>query len=343
MRARFGVFCGLTGLALSAAVPAMAAECTASLNLLATLPIRPLGRPGNVVTVPAMIGERPVSLLLDTGDSFSIINKNIVDELKLPTRKSRVQLVNVAGQRTTQEVRLPSITLGAIKQEGVYFIVGDGANPVGGRRAPFDGILGADFLLNVDVDLDYGSSKLNLISPNHCEGKVLYWQAPAVAIVPMRVDTQGKITFPLTLDGHTIRAILDTGATTTALNLDVAKRVFNIDTNDPDLQKAGELKGGYTAQIYTRKFKTLSIEGVTVTDPVISLLPNMVSLTSEQRSTGSLVRDTDKQAPDMLLGMSVLNKLHVYIAAHEGKLYITEASSSPPAAPEAAPPLSATQ
>ena len=118
------------------------------------------------------------------------------------------------------------------------------------------------------------------------------------------------------------------GYDNTALNLDVARRVFNIDTNDPDLQKVGELKGGYTAQIYNRKFKTLSIEGVTVTDPVITLLPNMVSLTSEQRSTGSLVRDTDKQAPDMLLGMSVLNKLHIYIAAHEGKLYITR-----PAAP----------
>ncbi|HEY4264004.1 MAG TPA: retropepsin-like aspartic protease, partial [Micropepsaceae bacterium] len=190
--------------------------------------------------------------------------------------------------------------------------------------------------------LDYGAGKLNLISPNHCEGKVVYWQAPTVAIVPMRVDTQGKITFPLTLDGHTIRAILDTGATRTALNLDVAKRVFNIDTSDPDLQKVGELKGGYTAQIYNRKFKSLSIEGVTVTDPLITLLPNMVSLTSEQRSAGSLVRDTDKQAPDMLLGMSVLNKLHVYIAAHEGKLYITQASTPAPN-PEPLPNISAAQ
>jgi predicted aspartyl protease len=325
MRGLVGAASSLVGLLLFMGVPAMAAEC-GPLNLLATLPITPLGQPGNVVTVQAVIGNKPVSLLVDTGDSFSLINKNIVDELKLPTRPSRVQLVDVAGQKTTQEVRLPSITLGRVRQENVYFIVNGGTNPIGGRPDAFDGILGADFLLNVDVDLDYGAGKLNLISPQHCEGKVVYWQAPVVAVVPMRVDTQGKITFPLTLDGHTIKAILDTGATNTALNLDVARRVFNIDTNDPDLQKVGELKGGYTAQIYNRKFKTLTIEGVTVTDPVITLLPNMVSLTSEQRSTGSLVRDTDKQAPDMLLGMSVLNKLHIYIAAHESKLYITAAT-----------------
>jgi predicted aspartyl protease len=325
MRGQIAARSGLIGLSLLAGFPAMAAEC-GPLNLLTTLPITPVGRPGNVVTVQATIATKAVSLLVDTGASFSLINKNIVDELKLPTRPSRVQLVNVAGQRTTQEVRLPSITLGRVKQEGVYFIVDAGTNPVGGRPDAFDGILGADFLLNVDIDLDYGASKLNLISPQHCEGKVVYWQAPVVAVVPIRVSTLGQITLPLTLDGHTVRAILDTGATNTTLNLEVARRVFNIDTNDPDLEKVGELKGGYAAQIYNRKFKTLSIEGVTVTDPVISLLPNMVSLTSDSRSTGSLIHDTDKQAPDMMLGMSVLNKLHVYIATHEGKLYITQAS-----------------
>jgi predicted aspartyl protease len=329
MRGRIAGFCALIGASLFAALPAMAAQC-GPLNLLVTLPITSVGQPGNVVTVQAAIADRPVSLLVDTGASFSLINKNIVDELKLPTRPSRVQLVDVAGQRTTQEVRLPSITLGRVRQEGVYFIVNAGINPVGGRPDAFDGILGADFLLNVDVDLDYAAGKLNLVSPQHCDGKVVYWQAPVVAVVPMRVDTLGKITFPLTLDGHTVRAILDTGATNTALNLDVARRVFKIDTNDPDLQKVGELKGGYTSQIYNRKFKTLSIEGVTVTDPVITLLPNMVNLTSEQRSTGSLIRDTDKQAPDLLLGMSVLNKLHLYIAAHEGKLYITAAGTAAP-------------
>ena len=332
LKAIFSIFAGLLA---AGAAPAMAAEC-GPLNLLTTLPITPVGRPGNVVTVPAAIADKPVNLLIDTGDSFSLINKNVVDALKLPTRPSKVQLVNVAGQRTTQEVRLPSITLGRVRQEGVYFIVSAGTNPVGGRPDAFDGILGCRFPAQCGCrfGLRRRQAQSHFAPALRRQSRLL--AGPVVAVVPIRVDTQGKITFPLTLDGHTITAILDTGATTTALNLDTARRVFNINTNDPDLQKVGELKGGYTAQIYNKQFKSLSIEGVTVTDPVISLLPNMMNLTSESRSTGSLIRDTDKQAPDMLLGMSVLSKLHVYIAAHESKLYITQASPLA-AAPAAAP------
>jgi predicted aspartyl protease len=328
MRAQLKAFSIIFAIFLAPTTRAFAAEC-GPLSLLTTLPITPVGGPGNVVTVPAVVANRPITLLVDTGASFSLIDKKIVDELNLPTRPSRVQLVNVAGKRTTQEVRLPSITLGRIRQEGVYFIVDEGINPIGGGVEPFDGILGADFLLNVDIDLDFGADKLNLFSPQHCDGKVVYWQAPALAVVPIHIDSLGKFTLRVNLDGHPVNAMLDTGATASTLNLDIARRVFNISPNDRDLEKVGELKGGYTAQIYKRRFKSLSIEGVTVTDPEIALLPNMMNLASETRSTGSLIRDTDKLGPDMLLGMSVLNKLHVYIAAHEAKLYITAASSPP--------------
>src|ERR1051326_7158191 len=313
------------------ATPVLAAPACGPLQRITALPITPVGKPGNVVTVPALVDKRAVKLLVDTGASFSMINKNIVDELKLPTRQSRVQLVNIAGQRTTQEVRLPSITLGQVRQEGVYFIVDDNPNPIGGNAPPFDGVLGADFLLNVDLDFDFTGGTLSLFSSQHCKGQVVYWtNSPQIAVVPMRVDSSGKLTFPLTLDGHRINAILDTGATRTSLNLDVAKRTFDIDVNAPDVQKTGEVQGGFTANLYQRRFKTLSIEGVTVTDPMVWLLPNMMRLTSEQRPTGSLVRDTDKQLPDALLGMSVLSKLHVYGGTREATIYITAANPGQP-------------
>ncbi len=73
----------------------------------------------------------------------SIINKNIVDELKdLPTPPSRDQLVHVAGQRTTQEVRLPSDPPPGVRQvRRLPFIVTAGIES-GGRsgRDAFDGI-----------------------------------------------------------------------------------------------------------------------------------------------------------------------------------------------------------
>jgi hypothetical protein len=49
------------------------------------------------------------------------------------------------------------------------------------------------------------------------------------------------------------------------------------------------------------------------------------------QQTGSRARrvDDDVDRPDMLIGMNVLNKLHLYIAFDERKLYVSEASTPP--------------
>ena len=320
---------------LFVSAPAVAAEC-GPLQVITTLPMTPLGNPGNVVTVPATIGDkRPVKLLLDTGGAFSEISETIVNELNLPSRPSRVQMVNVAGQRTTQEVRLPSITLGRVRQEGPFFIVDPAP---GGGTEPFDGILAPDFLLNVDLDLDFGGNKVNLVSPQHCAGKVVYWAAPAIAVVPIHIDANGHIRLTMMLDGKRVNAMLDTGATNTVLNLDVARKTFDVDTSAPDVQRVGELKGGYTADIYKRRFHTLAVDGITIQNPEIVLLPDMMSNKSDQRPIGSLIPDTDHRLQDLILGMSVLSKLHVYVAYKEAKVYITAANSDPPSPGFATPP-----
>jgi hypothetical protein len=124
---------------------------------------------------------------------------------------------------------------------------------------------------------------------------------------------------------------MDTGASTSTLYLKVARQAFNIDVNAPDVEKTGELKGGYTANIYQRRFKSLSVEGVMVTEPMITLLPDLMSKPSEARPTGRLIRD-DPGLPNVILGMTTLGKLHVYIAYKERKVYITAANPAPPPA-----------
>jgi predicted aspartyl protease len=152
----------------------------------------------------------------------------------------------------------------------------------------------------------------------------VYWSAPAVAIVPFTLDRGGHIIFRMTLEGKRLDALLDTGASATNLNLDIAKRTFNVDVNAPDVEKIGELAGGYTASVYRRKFKSLAFEGVTINEPLINLLPNMLG-PGQAPNTGSLIRES-RGLPNLILGMSVLGKLHVYIAYKERKLYISAAN-----------------
>src|ERR1700712_17272 len=126
----------------------------------------------------------------------------------------------------------------------------------------FAGILAPDILRNFDVDIDYGTHKMNLISPDHCQGKVIYWQASAVAAIPMTVQDNGHIVIPVTLDGHLTYAMLDTGAAGTTLIQSDAQSVYGLKLGDADTPKAGDLQDSPGVAIYTHVFDSLGFEGI---------------------------------------------------------------------------------
>jgi hypothetical protein len=82
-------------------------------------------------------------------------------------------------------------------------------------------------------------------------------------------------------------------------------------------------------------FKTISFGDVTVTNPHIVVIPDIIGLHDPENSnrTDSLVKRVDDDlGPDLTIGMDVLKKLHIYIATKEDKLYITAADQ--PAGPQ---------
>lgn len=325
------------------AQPAAGAAC-APLALMTTMDLHPSA---SVPMVAAQIGDKTVGLLVDTGGAYSGLTKRAVRELNLQTGQyvnrdgSVTYLKDVTGKTEALQTRLPSITLGRLRQENVWFMVLPGADTGGPEIDQFGGILGSEMLRNVDVDFDFAGRKLNLFSPDHCAGNVVYWttQAVPVAIVPFTLNANGHIMFRSELDGRRVNTLLDTGFSNTTLNLDVARRVFRIDLNGPDVEKVGELTGGYTADRYRRRFKTLTLEGVTINDPMINMLPNMIGgVNPDAPRTGSMIRDDRNGLPDLILGMNVLSEMHVYIAYKERKLYLTAANPQAEPVPTPATP-----
>src|SRR5580765_6940078 len=255
-----------------AALPAAAAQCTA-LQRVTSLDLKDL--PSGRMAVTVTIADKPETLLVDTGGAISQLTRKTVEELKLTTTRGdptrgRLALKGVNGATSIEQVRLPSITLGGLRQEGAYFFVAPNVSP------EFDGILAPDFLQNFDADFDFAAHKLNLFSPIHCAGQVVYWQAPAVAVVPFNLDRVNHITFPMELDGKKVNATLDTGAARTTLNLTIAQRQFGVDVNASDVEKVGQINGGFSAAVYRRRFKTLGVQSVTVVNPTVFLVPDLV-------------------------------------------------------------------
>lgn len=309
--------------------------------------------PGGYMLVPVKIGDAERLMLFDTGGQLSSLSEAAATELHIPTFQSNVRIANVAGKVSDRMAIIPSITIGTAEEKRAQYMVFPGnvlggAGGVIGLLAPSPG---------VDIDLDFAGHKLSFFSPKHCEGKVVYWQADAVAVVPMRnagartapafssqrytLQTD-RLTIPVTLDGKRVDAIIDTGSTNNVLSLRVAQDRFGVDLNAPDVKPLGQLGGDASAKTYQKRFATMSFEGVTVTNPVIDLIPDKQSNAfGDQRPTGSLIQPANRGLPDLIVGMSVLSKLHMYVAYEERKVYITagapagvqNASVSAPATP----------
>jgi hypothetical protein len=121
------------------------------------------------------------------------------------------------------------------------------------------GELGADSLGAYDVDLDFGANTLNLISSKHGEGNVLYWKSERLAKLPITVMENGKIYFTMTLDGHDLETVLNTGVPMSTLRMSTAKSLYDVDNDSRGNQHEGALGNG--TALYSHAFKTMSIAG----------------------------------------------------------------------------------
>jgi predicted aspartyl protease len=285
------------------------------------------------LTVPIALNGVEKKLLLDTGGAVSQLSRKAIADLGLRERESGIELYGVDGSKSHTMVRVDQVGIGILKGTNLYFNVTPWSDF--GGDGSIDGILALDLLQRFDIDLDFGAGKLNLISQDHCPGQAVYWDAAAAAEVPIRVNEDNHIAFPVTVDGHSLEAIIDTGASGTIMNMNVARRLLDVTPETPGMEEVGQLGGDPNAKIYRRTFDTLAFEGIAVRHPVIRVMPDQVNKNADHRlETGSNVKRVSDSItlPPVIIGMNILSKLHVYIAFKEHKLYITPAG--PPAPPK---------
>ena len=279
------------------------------------------------VVVELTVGDKPRRFVVDTGGVISEIYDDVVAELKLSTQpiNPNLELYDVKGNVAKRFVRLPKVVLGNAQGENWAMVVRPRA-PAEDRT--INGIIGPDILKNFDLDFDFAAKKLNLMSPDHCEGKVVYW-APAFLDADFTLSDE-RIVVPMTLDGKDIQAIVDTGASVTAINESVSVRLFGLDTQSKGIEHDPEAAPDSSLQ-YRHRFKVLSLAGLAINNPLIYIFPDLAQKSFFQRHHDKT--DFEPQyAPqlsrtELLLGMNVLRKLHLYVAYKERKLYITSADA----------------
>lgn len=277
---------------------AHAADC--GLKLVNTIPIT-LAAGGLRPLVPVTINGTTQTFLLDTGGAATQISATAAQELKLPLTESPVKMLDLYGHASTTAARVETFGLGRLVDRNTELPVLP--NPNFGKGGLFSGLLAGDYMARYDLEFDFAGGKLNYISPDHCEGKVVYWPTTGIGVVPMTFRDHHLI-IPVTLNGKTFNAIIDTGAPGTTLTAPEAKRVFDVTADSSGSTVLGEDHGQKT---FERVFDALSFEGVTVNNPHVTVIPNLVGSRDANNGlqTGSLIKrvdDMDSSAPPMQIG-----------------------------------------
>jgi len=279
------------------------------------------------VAMPVSIEGTTLPMAIDTGAEVSAVDPVVAGNLHLIERPIRQgAMYNAKGEQFTYVAVLHSLGIGEMHANDVKLLVWPSRMSRDGRIA---GVLGADLLRQFDVDIDFGAHKLTLFSQDHCPGKVVYWPAGNVAVVPMHVVNSGHNVLPAILDGHEIDALLDTGTTFSLLSMESARNIFGLTPNSPDMTKTGEIGAVQTA-VYRHTFKSLGLEGLAIANPTFYIWDNLMKYSMTQAPhTGSRLSSANESGgvTDLTLGLRELCHLHVYIAYKEQKLYITPAST----------------
>jgi predicted aspartyl protease len=320
MRNLFCVSLFLFGI-VAAASPVRANECK-PLQLLTSVQMSPItGDPR--VSIPVSINGTTENLLIDSGAPIATLSDVAAKSLGLESSPSRIADLGNGG-RSDREYKIETFDIG--NQRIKNFVLQE--NP-GALLDGFPvGLFSLDLLRKYEVDLDFGASRLNLFSQDHCAGRVTYWHERPLAIVPF-TTSQGHLYIPVVVDGHPLNALIDTGSVETWMSSVPASFTLNLSLGSADTPQIaliphrtvyGRVPTPPDEKIYSHTFGSLNFDGVTVTNLKMKIYTD----TSFGHGYSNVI---PIKMPEVIIGMNVLRHLHVYIAYGENKLYITPAGS----------------
>ena len=294
---------------------------------------------GPSLLIPVTIDGVDKFMIFDTGAPASSLTRAVAEELRLPVHQISVPgydgpMADGYGDVSLDGTEVPEFKFG--REEMSDFLLRMWPDP---NLDKFDlrlaGVFSIKELSQYDVDVDFPNRVLRLFSPEHCEGKILYWKADTVAVGEVELRSN-HIHVPVFLDGQQFDAIIDSGAPNSSLSADAARRFFGLTPTSPGMEKWSSQTLYPQYPVYKHKFDALAFNGITVSDPVVAIWPDIVN-----RNVDRSMQSTSSRAhfprvavsvPQLIIGMDILQKLHVYFAFREHRMYVSKdlQNASPP-------------
>jgi predicted aspartyl protease len=265
---------------------------------------------GGHISVAGEINGRSGNFLIDTGAISDILSASVAHDLGMRISRANGWMSMLGGIKLNEYVTADTFKIGRLVGERRPFVLAP-ANLLGQGDI---GLIGPSTLVNYDVEIDFAKGKLNLFQPSECSAHPIYWTHDPAAAAPITLDDVRHIVVPVSINGKNVKAIVDTGAGHSIMDIDAASDVMDIDKTDPRFKPLGDVMMNHRAgdEGYKFPFPALTFEGIAVQSPDILIIHDA---------------QMHKGEPTMILGMNILRHLHMYIAYQKRLLFLTGAEA----------------
>jgi predicted aspartyl protease len=319
IRQTFLVASAAIGVAIASGIcTAAPSEC--KLIRIAEWPVR---LEHNKLIVDGAINGRKIGIMLDTGAERSLILRSAAIRLDLTLRRaSRYRVFGLGGETDVEIAHLDEFKIGQAVHKNWQVIVA-GERDFGDDVAL---LLGDDFFYKVDVEFDLAARAVRLYQPKDCDGVSLaYWSANGAGQVEIEeVDgNHPHIVLTVQINGQPLRALLDSGASTSMLATSDAARL-GVTPQTPGVVARGP-GGGLGPKKFDSwigPFESFTIGDETIKNPQIRFADLWKDTTYTE--TGSRLHRQVGLRP-MLLGADFLLAHRVLVAHSQRRIYFTNA------------------
>jgi predicted aspartyl protease len=298
----------LLTLALLALAPAAHALDACSYVPVATLELRGSG-PVRQSTVDGTINGIPAVMLVETGASSSRLVKAWAEKYNVPLSQSGRYTMGIGGASVNYVARIDDISVGnAHSGKTTMGVIGNM-----GRTPGFDAILGANFLLQADLEISLAERKLKFFRAKDCKDTYLAYWNPEAMEIPFGGTETGHLDPRLIVEinGTKMEAIIETGSATSSMSRASAERA-GIKVGDAIVEKLGSATGVGDARIDTwqAEVDTFTIGSETIRNAHLAI--------RDKPPQGTMVG-----MPEVLLGADFLRAHRVLIAMSQRRFYVT--------------------
>ena len=269
---------------------------------------------GQVVTVD--INGHPANLVLDTG-AFATTLKRVSAE-RLGVRMSQLDqdTYGIGGTRhtyrgTAKHMRIGNVSADGMVLAGLDFL--DRPSDTG-----IDGLFGMNMMAAYDIDLDLPGDHVVLYEADgSCRKPHVALAAPLYTVPLQFIEHDRQADIELSINGHPIRAVIDSGAARTILFRSAASRL-GVDISA--LHAAGHALGygigPRAAPMLQHVFETVQIGDLRINNMRIAVI-DQANASPARVHVGSLLSDSslgETGGEEMLLGADFMRKVHLWIS-----------------------------